>query len=102
MHVPELAADEIPLFHVVVEYWRVARVGMRLGPTLIEARAHGAGIGHGRLVENTARSSEPSLRHVAEGASLISVHRQRVVVKEQLAEQGDSMKPILCGQSSSS
>ena len=86
-HVPEIAADKIALATIVVQYRRERRVGVRLRLAVAEPRPHRAGISGFGPVQLGYRTGKAGLRHVAERARLVAVHRELLVVEDQFAQQ---------------
>ena len=68
---------------------------MRLRFAIAESRAHRTGIGAGSPVQLRHRTGKAGLGHVAEGASLVAVNRELLVVQHQLAEQLDLLNLII-------
>src|SRR5580704_3988793 len=72
-------------------------MGLRLA--LAEPGAHRSWIRTGGTIELGDRPGETGLRHMAEGAGLVSVDRKILVKQQQLAEQLDLLNLVVrrCG-----
>ena len=68
---------------------------MRLRFAIAKSRAHRTGIGTGGPVQLRHRTGKAGLGRVAEGASLVAVYRELLVVQHQLAEQLDLLDLII-------
>src|ERR1700688_743885 len=68
---------------------------MRLRDALAESGPDGSGIGSRGSVDLGDRPREAGLRHVTEGAGLVSIDRELLVVEPQLAKQFDLLHLIV-------
>ena len=86
-HVPEIATDKVATCRIVMQDRRERCVAVRLRLAVAKTATHGSGIGTRGLVQFGYRPRKPRFRHVAEGASLVVIYREVLVVQHQLAEE---------------
>ncbi len=84
--VPEVAPIEVLLRLIVLQHRIVAGIRVALRLAVPEAMADRSGIGHRSLIQDRDRPGEIGLRHMAEAAGLVSIHRKILVKQHKLAQ----------------